>query len=126
MNTLHKTERLNSKIIIDKMFTGGVSHSFSIYPLRVVFMSVGEREMPVSILISVPKKRFKRAVKRNRVKRQIREAYRKNKGGLLNLLEGKKQGLAISFIYLSDRLIPSAEIEDKIKVLLARIAEKQE
>lgn len=126
MNTLHKAERLNSKIIIDKMFTGGVSHSFSIYPLRVVFMSVGEREMPVSILISVPKKRFKRAVKRNRVKRRIREAYRKNKGELLNLLERKKQGLAISFIYLSDRLISSAEIEDKIKILLARIAEKQE
>ena len=61
------------------MFEGGVSKSFSIFPIRVVYMPVEQGEAPVSILISVSKRRFKRAVKRNRVKRQIREAYRKNK-----------------------------------------------
>lgn len=80
MNTLCKAERLHSKIVIEKMFAGGFSRSFSVFPLRAVYMSVEQQEVPVSILISVPKKRFKRAVKRNRVKRQIREAYRKNKG----------------------------------------------
>ena len=74
MNTLCKTERLHSKIVIEKMFAGGFSRSFSVFPLRAVYMSVEQQEVPVSILISVPKKRFKRAVKRNRVKRQIREA----------------------------------------------------
>ena len=43
----------------------------------------------MQLLISVPKKRFKHAVDRNRVKRQVREAYRKNK----SLLEGKVNGL---------------------------------
>ena len=59
------------------MFEGGVSKSFSIFPIRVVYMPVEQGEVPASILISVSKRRFKRAVKRNRVKRQIREAYRK-------------------------------------------------
>ena len=56
------------------MFEGGVSKSFSIFPIRVVYMPVEQGEAPASILISVSKRRFKRAVKRNRVKRQIREA----------------------------------------------------
>ena len=83
MNTLRKAERLYSKIVIEKMFAGGASRSFSVFPLRAVYMSVDRQEVPASILISVPKKRFKRAVKRNRVKRQIREAYRKNKGWIV-------------------------------------------
>lgn len=78
----------------------GASRSFSVFPLRAVYMSVDRQEVPASILISVPKKRFKRAVKRNRVKRQIREAYRKNKGGLWQALEEKEQGVADCF-YLS-------------------------
>ena len=126
MNTLCKAERLYSKIVIEKMFAGGASRSFSVFPLRAVFMSVDRQEVPASILISVPKKRFKRAVKRNRVKRQIREAYRKNKGGLWQALEEKEQGVAVAFIYLSNELFSSAEIENKVKILLARIAEKLE
>lgn len=123
-NTLRKAERIHSKTIIDRMFTGGISKSFSVFPLRVVYMAVQEQESSVSILVSVSKKRFKRAVKRNRVKRQIREAYRKNKQELLDLLDQQGQQMAVAFIYLSDELIPSAVIEEKIKVLLARILEK--
>ncbi len=124
VNTLCKEERIKSKILIEKMFAGGASRSFSIYPLRVVYMPAQEQEVAASILISVPKKRFKRAVKRNRVKRQVREAYRKNKHELLSLLEGKEQRLAIAFIYLSDELVSSLQIEDKMRTLLARICEK--
>ena len=76
---LRKEERLNSRILIEKLFTGG-SKSLPVFPLRIVYMFVEGEHLPsVSLLISVPKKRFKRAVKRNRIKRQIREAYRKNK-----------------------------------------------
>lgn len=124
MNDLRKSERLNSKIVIEKMFAGGSSRSFSVFPLRVVYMPVDSLEASASILVTVPKKRFKRAVKRNRVKRQIREAYRKNKGELKQLLTEKEQKLAIAFIYLSDQLTSSVEIEEKVKLLLARMAEK--
>ena len=121
--TLCKAERLNSKILIEKMFAGG-SKSFSIFPIRVVYMPVEQGEAPASILISVSKRRFKRAVKRNRVKRQIREAYRMNKHGLLAVLTEKKCRLAVAFIYLSDQLVDSSVIEDRMKTALARIAEK--
>lgn len=123
-NTLTKAERINSKILIEKMFSGE-STSFSIYPLRVVFLPVEKKEnVWASILISVSKRRFKQAVMRNRVKRQIREAYRKNKHQLIHFLQEKEAGMAIAFIYLSNELVPSIVIEDKIKTLLARIIEK--
>ena len=76
------------------------------------------------VLISVSKRHFKRAVKRNRVKRQIREAYRKNKHELLQVLQDKEQQLAVAFIYLSDRLVASEEIEERMKTALARIKER--
>lgn len=123
LNTLRKSERLNKKKIIEKMFAGG-SHSFSVFPLRVVYLPIEEAEAPVSILVSVSKRRFKRAVKRNRVKRQIREAYRKNKHTLLQTLQARERQFAVAFIYLSDRLTSSAEIEERMKTALARIAER--
>lgn len=125
VDTLSKSERLNSKIAIEKLFSGRAK-SFSLFPFRVLFIQTEKKEgvADASLLISVPKKRFKRAVKRNRVKRQIREAYRKNKHLLLNLLEEKEQNLMIAVIYLSDELISSAEVEEKLNSLLVRIAEK--
>lgn len=122
-NTLRKPERLNKRKVIEKMFAGG-SRSFSVFPLRVVYLPVEELEAPASILISVSKRRFKHAVKRNRVKRQIREAYRVNKHELLEVLAEKECRLAIAFIYLSNRLTDSSVLEERIKTALARIAEK--
>ena len=123
MNRLRKPERLNKKKIIEKMFAGG-SRSFSIFPLRVVWLPVEELDVQASILISVSKRRFKRAVKRNRIKRQIREAYRLNKQILLAPLTEKNWRLAIAFIYLADELMNSALVEEKIKAALTRIVEK--
>ncbi|WP_321519584.1 ribonuclease P protein component [uncultured Bacteroides sp.] len=123
-NGLCKAERLNSKSTIEELFSGN-SKSFSMYPLRVVFMSMEKKENALaSIMISVPKKRFKRAVKRNKVKRQIREGYRKNKHELLNILNEKEQGLAIAFIYLSNEILPTDLIEKAIKQILEKIKEK--
>ena len=122
-NTLRKSERLDKKKVIEKMFAGG-SRSFSVFPLRVVYLPVEELEADASILISVSKRRFKRAVKRNRVKRQIREAYRVNKHELLNILVERKCRLAIAFIYLSDQLVESSIIEDRMRIALVRITEK--
>ena len=119
-----KAERLNSKTQIGKMFEGGASKSFSIFPIRVVYMPVEQGEAAASILVSVSKRRFKRAVKRNRVKRQIREAYRKNKDLLTAALQHSGRRIAIAFIYLSDELVATAELEEKMKTALARISEK--
>ncbi|WP_303015049.1 ribonuclease P protein component [uncultured Bacteroides sp.] len=122
--TLCKAERLNRKILIGKMFEGGASKSFSIFPIRVVYMPVDEGEAPVSILVSVSKRRFKRAVERNRVKRQIREAYRRNKHLLTDGLSGRGKHLAVAFIYLSDEPVVTAQLEEKMRIALLRISEK--
>ena len=123
-HTFHKAERLNSLLLIEKLFSGG-SKSLPAYPLRIVYMPVdGEGYPTASFLISVPKKRFKRAVKRNRVKRQIREALRKNKSLLTDALNAKGKKAAIVFIWLDNSLHPSAEVEEKVKRLLQLVAEK--
>ncbi|WP_346713756.1 ribonuclease P protein component [Mediterranea massiliensis] len=123
VNHLRKPERLSRKKIIEKLFAGG-SRSFSIFPLRVVWLPVEELDVQASLLVSVSKRRFKRAVKRNRVKRQIREAYRLNKQPLLEALAEKDLRLALAFIYLSDELVDSTVIAEKMKIALVRIVEK--
>lgn len=124
-HTFKKAERLCSKKRIETLFAGG-SRAISAYPLRVVFRERGEtggEQEVVSILITVSKRHFKHAVDRNRTKRLIREAYRLNKQLLLDApaLEGRKLDLA--FIWLSDDLCDYPTIENKIKILLQRIAE---
>mgnify|MGYP003439545921 CR=1 FL=1 len=126
--TLTKSERLCSKMLIERLFAGGNS-SFPAFPLRVVYMWLepSEGTSDVSILISVPKKRFKRAVKRNAVKRQVREAYRRNKYLLLDAL--KSQGgkrLVLVFIWLDNQLRSSEEVERKVQKLLTHIVESMQ
>ena len=125
---LKKTERIVSQKLIDELFAGGQSHSLVAFPLRAVFMtqdlktsSLQGFQSPVSILISVPKRRFKHAVDRNRIKRQVREAYRKHKALLADCLTDGQQ-LSIAFIWLSDRHLPSKEVGARMVTLLKRIA----
>ena len=126
--TLEKAERLCSKKLIERLFEGG-NKSFPAFPLRVVYMYLNpdEAEADVSILISVPKKRFKRAVKRNFVKRQIREAYRRHKYILLDTLQaqGNSQKMVLAFIWLDGKTHASGEVEAKMKKMLDHIAEEQ-
>jgi len=126
--TLTKQERVCSKLLIDRLFNGGKSHSMSAYPLRVVYMymqsdDVANDEPNTQILVSVPKKCFKRAVKRNRVKRQVREAYRRNR---VLMSEKVTDGcrLVMAFIWLDSKLYDTAVVEAKIKNLIQRISEK--
>lgn len=122
--TFPKAEHLTSLLLIDKLFAGG-SKSFPAFPLRIVYMPVEAENLPtVSVLVSVSKKRFKRAVKRNRVKRQIREAYRKNKSLLAGPLEAAGKKGIIAFIWLDSELHASSEVEEKVKKLLQLTAER--
>lgn len=125
--TLCKAERLHRRSLISQLFDGG-SKTVSAFPLRVVYMLVerSEAEAPVSILVSVPKRHFKRAVKRNRVKRQVREAYRLNKHILLDALADKPYGIILAFIWLDKELHTTEELEGKVRNLLGRIAERMQ
>ena len=114
--TLPKEERLCSRKALEELFGGG-HQSVSAFPIRAVFMrnDLGI----VRIIVSVSKRYFKRAVKRNRIKRQLREAYRLQKE-LLQPLDG---GLDIAFLWTSDEVLPTEKVFQKMQNILLRIHE---
>lgn len=115
--SLPKGERLHSKKLIEQLFSGG-GKAMSAFPLRLVYMPAGEG--PSQMLVSVPKRLLHRANKRNRVKRQVREAYRKNK----HIAGGRSAIMA--FIWLDGKLHPTDEVERHVARLLTRMKEKEE
>ena len=131
-----KRERLCSKKLIDTLFGPGRSHAMTAFPLKVVYRLVDNvtettasagavTETNVQVLISVPKKHFKRAVKRNKVKRQVREAYRKHKSYVtLRVKELTDKQLLIAFIWLSNELTDSVTVDQRVYNLLQRIGER--
>lgn len=120
MKTFTKAERLSSKILIDKLIQSG--KSFNSFPFRIVWLEVQESTVPAKIVISVPKRLFKRAVDRNRLKRLIRESYRKNKTVLFDGIANKK--IHLIFIYTSKTLIESKEMEEKIIATIHTLIKK--
>ena len=95
--------------------------------MRVVFLIESKSESePSSVLVSVPKKRFKRAVKRNRLKRLMREAYRLNKIPLIEKLEEKQMQIHIAFNYVSNDVLDFPTIEKKMLLSLQKLMEKVE
>jgi ribonuclease P protein component len=118
-----KSEHLCGEKRIAHLFTKG--EAFMAYPLRVVFVLEEKKEAElVSVMVSVPKKRFKRAVKRNLLKRRMREAYRLNKPALLEKLEAKQLQLHVAFNYVSNDLLDFEKIDRKMKIALQKIMEK--
>lgn len=84
-------------------------------------------EPQTQMLVSVPKRYFKRAVKRNRVKRQVREAYRHSRQTVLDKLkqtDAFDSVVVMAFIWLDDKLYPSDIVNAKVARLLKRISEK--
>ncbi len=118
MPTFTKAERLSSKVVIEKLFETG--KPFNCSPFKVIWLETTENESPVQVLISVPKRLFKRAVDRNRLKRLIREAYRKNKHSLYDQLNDKK--ILVMFIFTSRTILEYKEIEEKMIVALQRLS----
>ncbi len=128
--TLPKTERLYHKKLIDSLFGGGKSRSMTAFPLRLVYMPLettngqdaiqeAAKEPVSQMLVSVPKRNLHRANKRNRVKRQVREAYRRHK----DILDDHP--FALAFIWLDVKLWTSAEVEQRVVSLLNRVMEKR-
>lgn len=116
--TFGKKEKLCSKLAIDALFKSG--KSFKQYPIRVMYMPLEESDSAAKLLISVPKKRFKKAVSRNSIKRLIRETYRLNKPDLIENWQAQGKYFALSFVYIG------SDIPDynDLNVIMKRILEK--
>ena len=122
--TLSKEERICSKKLINELFTGN-GRSMTAFPLRVVFMkrTIVDDQPRAAMLVSVPKRYFKHAVDRNRVKRQVREAFRRNKSIITQNLTDDHEGIAMAFVWLTNEKFPSSEVENRMVRLLTRISE---
>lgn len=119
---LKKAERLCSKKAIDALFASTDSKSLSAYPIRAVYRHT--EEAGFRILVSVSKRRFRHAVDRNRVKRQLREAYRLNKH-ILHTTEFNTPGMDIAFIWLTDKHVPSKTVHSKVISILKKILQSE-
>lgn len=121
-----KDERLCSEILIDEIFKNGKKQKS--FPFIATYLPVDSSECDwasqVRIVISIPKKRVKLAVKRNRLKRQIKEAYRLNKSIFYSQLRDKETNLALFLIYVGKEKENYNFIEKKLKVLLTDIQNK--
>lgn len=124
-NSFSKPEHLCGEKRITALFTEG--EAFIAYPMRIVFLIKPKADKePVSVMVSVPKKRFKRAVKRNRLKRLMREAYRLNKSMITDKINEKQLQIHIAFHYISDEELDFITIDKKMKVALEKLLNKIE
>jgi ribonuclease P protein component len=126
MFTLGKKERIKHLSAIRSLFDGG--KSIVAFPVRAIYhIRKQEENQPVaSILVSVPKRHFKHAVDRNRVKRQLREAYRKNKSELVDRMTAQHPGetLCVAFVWIDGRQAATSRVDYCMQQLLQRIGER--
>lgn len=117
MQTFSKTERLCSQVLIERLVEKG--KSFNSFPFRITWMEIAESSSPIKIVISVPKRIVKKAVERNKIKRQIREVYRKEKQKCYDLLGDKK--ILLMLVYTTKTKMEFKVLEEKIIEALQRL-----
>ncbi len=118
--TFKKEERLCSLKLIGDLFTKG--KVFLVYPFRVQYMPVNlEESVPVQIMFSVPKRRFKKAVTRNLLKRRMREAYRLNKQPFFDVLLEQKLQVVVAFVFVGKDIADYHTIEKGMIKALGRL-----
>lgn len=120
--SLKKHERLKSRKAIDHVFNKG--EKMFEYPLLMWWekdtLSTG---YPAQVLLSVSKKNFRKATDRVRIKRLMREAYRKNKLPLYAQLEENQEQLLLAIVFIGKKMPSYKEIEEKIIILLQRLSQ---
>lgn len=137
-----RSERLKSEKVISSLFKKG--QSFSCYPLRLVYTEMPRLPTnsdtplsksddlavfsPIQFSLSVSKKKFKRAVDRNVLRRRIREAYRLQKHELYIFLKNNdtlsEKQYAFMVIYTAKELLPYTDIQKGIRKMIGKF--KQE
>lgn len=118
--TFNKSERLTNKKVFEGLFSKG--KSFAESPFRFVWMELSSASShPAQLGISVPKKAFAKAVVRNKLKRRIREAYRKNKHLLYEELKKKNLHIALMVIYTAKEEHSYSGIEKKMVISLHKL-----
>lgn len=113
-----KSERLCSKTAVKDLYDNG--KSFSSYPLRVTWQTVKE-DNNIRVLIWAPKAKFKRANKRNLIRRRIREGYRLHIQPVRDLCQTLNIGLNLSLVYITTEVLPTYVIEAAVKKAIDKL-----
>lgn len=111
-HTFKKAQRLKSEKIIRELFEKG--SSFYSYPIKLFYLP--KEEQPTQVLFTVPKKRFKKAVDRNKIRRRLREAYRLSQHQL-----PENPAYYLAFVYIADKQETFDLIHSKLKKIIYRL-----
>lgn len=133
---LPKSERLHHKSMVNRLFDEG--DSIYSYPLKLVYHIISEEELKLKftkqipddidslqMMITIPKKKQRKAVARVSLRRRIREAYRLHRLPLRSMLLNQthqKYYLSIAFLYQSEKIYKYAELEERMIKLLSRLS----
>ena len=132
-----KGERLRHKALIQALFDKG--EGIYEYPLRLMWRLATEKEIEGSfraglpdkldhlqMMVTVPKKKRRRAVDRVLMRRRIREAYRLNRIPLKTMIEDKKVYLQLGLVYISSENEAYSKIEKRMKKIFSRLSSEIE
>lgn len=132
-----KSERLHHRSLVERLFRSG--RSFYEFPFRVNWNLLSEEELSknfrnivppgigrVQVMVTVPKKKRKRAVDRVLMRRRIKEAYRLNKSEIIASLSSCPDlgTLSIALVYIHDKNLDYTMVEGKVKSLLEKLQRK--
>ena len=119
--TFPKVEKLVSKKLIAETFRKG--HQYFSYPLKFFFLPKEKTELsiPVQVLISVPRKSYKKAVQRNKIKRQLREVYRLNKSSIFKSIQDKQVHCSIAVIFIAKKSVSYSDMNNAFLAFLSEI-----
>lgn len=122
--TFGKEERLKSSLHIQELLKNG--QSISAFPFKIFWGESKDphQKFPAKTAILVPKRKFKRAVDRNFMKRRIREAYRQNKNLIYEPLQEMEMDMNIVILLLTDEFISFEKLDTGIRALLSKLADK--
>jgi ribonuclease P protein component len=117
-NTFHKKERLCSRKSIDALFEKGTS--YNVYPVKVMYIEITyNTDHPVKAMFVVPKRNFKKAHDRNKLRRRMKESYRLNKSVFYQSIGLRK--LQVAFIYTSRKAEEYSMINAAVTTILKKM-----
>ena len=115
----NKTEKLKSRKQTEELFSKG--KSFTIFPLRVLYLQLQQQDGPVKAGVGVSSRNFKKAVQRNRIKRLLREAYRTEKIPLYHHLHNTGHHLTLFLLYIDKEMPEYVLLKEKMRLIIKRL-----